>query len=140
MEEKAEIKIYDDLVFIDETETFFKDNEQLAGIASSCLRSTPDAEMVEVYVKGKLKMKFKITSRGKIKKESIHPGWGGARPGAGNKRKEGNVLEYTIHFRCDDEMYEFLNSLLNKKGEYIRKAIREKRDRENDNNSQDKTL
>ena len=130
MEEKAEIKIYDDLMIIDETETFFKDNEQLAGIASSCLRSTPNAEMVEVYVKNKLKMKFKITNRGKVKKESIHPGWGGARRGAGGPRKGEERLANKVAFRCNNEMLEFLNNLLDKKGEYIRSAIQEKRERE----------
>lgn len=130
MEEKAEIKIYDDLVIIDETETFFKSYEQLAGIACSCLRSTPNAEMVEVYVKDKLKMKFKITNRGKIKKESIHPGWGGARRGAGGPRKGKEVLGQTLLFRTDNETFEFLNSLLNKKGDFIRKAIQEKRERD----------
>lgn len=130
MEEKAEIKIYDDLLIIDETETFFKNNEQLAGIATSCLRSTPSAEMVEVYVKGKLKMKFKLTNRGKVKKESIHPGWGGARRGAGGPRKEKEVLEQTMQFRVDRDTFEFLCSLLDKKGDYIRKAIHEKRERD----------
>lgn len=130
MEEKAQIIIYDDLVVIDETETFFSDNEQLAGIASSCLRSTAGAELAEVYVKGKLKFKFRITSRGKIKKESTHPGWGGARPRAGRKSKGEKVLANKVAFRVDNEMLEFLNSLLDEKGDFIRKAVQEKRERE----------
>lgn len=130
MEEKAQITIYDDLVVIDETETFFKNNEQLAGIAVSCLRSTPNAELVEVFVKGKMKMKFRITSRGKVKKENTHPGWGGARKGAGCPRKEVGRLGTLVAFRADDEMNDFLNGLLDKKAEFIRQAIREKRERE----------
>lgn len=132
MEEKAQIVIYDDLVVIDETETFFKDNEQLAGIASSCLRSTPSAEMVEVYVKGKLKMKFKITNRGKIKKESIHPGWGGARPNSGRKpKKAGERLEYAVHFKVGEAMYNYINKMDSlTKASWIRSAIQEKMERE----------
>ncbi len=130
MEEKAQIVIYDDLVVIDETETFFKDNEQLAGIAISCLRSTPSAEMVEVFVRGKLKMKFKITNRGSVKKESIHPNWGGVRPRSGRKPKGEISLNTVIQFRVDKEMYEFLDGMLDKKAEFIRQAIQEKRERE----------
>lgn len=129
-ENKAQIIIYDDFVIIDETEAFFKDNEQLAGIASSCLRSTPSAEVVEVYVKDKLKMKFRITNRGKIKKESLHPGWGGARRGAGCPRKGEGTLEHRIGFRVNSETLKFLDSLLDKKGEFIRQAIKEKRERD----------
>ncbi len=130
MEEKAQIIIFDDLMVIDETETFFKDNEQLAGIATSCLRSTPNAEMVEVWVKNKLKMKFKITNRGKIKKENIHPGWGGARRGAGGPRKGERGLYHRMQIRVDSETLEFLETLLDKKGDFVRSAIQEKRDRE----------
>ena len=107
MTEKAEIKIYDDLIIIDETETFFNDKEQLARIAIACLRSTPSAEMVEVYVKDKLKMKFKITNRGKIKKESIHPGWGGARPNSGPKRT-GPRLDQLLQVKVNEKTMEFL--------------------------------
>lgn len=131
---KAQIIIYDDLTIMDETEAFYKDNEQLAGIASSCLRSTPNAELVEVYVKDKLKMKFRITNRGKVKKESIHPGWGGARRGAGCPRKGEGTLEHRIGFRVDNETLEFLDSLLDKKGDFIRQAIKEKRERDNKQN------
>lgn len=131
-ENKAQIIIYDDLVIMDETEAFFKDTEQLAGIASSRLRSTPNAEVVEVYIKGKLKMKFRITNRGKIKKESIHPGWGGARRGAGSPRKGESTLKHRIGFRVDNETLKFLDSLLDKKGEFIRQAIKEKRERDNE--------
>lgn len=131
MEEKAQIVIYDDLVVIDETETFFKNKEQLAGIASSCLRSTPNAEMVEVYVLGKLKMKFKITNRGKVKKESLHPGWGGARPNSGPKRKFGEALDCQISFRVTKSVYDFVNNMNSlDKAQWLRQAIQEKKERE----------
>lgn len=131
MANKAQIVIYDDLLVIDETEAFFKDDEQLAGIATSCLRSTPNAEVVEVYLNGKLKMKFSITRRGKIKSESIHPGWGGARKGAGRKPKGEESVSYaTIHLRVNKDLAEFLDAMLDKKCEYIRQAIREKRERD----------
>lgn len=131
MEEKAQIKIYDDLVIIDETETFFKDKEQLAGIASSCLRSTPNAEMVEVYVGEKLKMKFRITNRGKIKKESIHPNWGGARPNTGPKPKFGETMDCQISFRVNRSIYDFVNSMVSaKRANWLRSAILEKMERE----------
>lgn len=128
-ENKAQIIIYDDFVIIDETEAFFKDNEQLAGIASSAF-APPRAQVVEVYVKDKLKMKFRITNRGKIKKESLHPGWGGARRGAGCPRKGEGTLEHRIGFRVNSETLKFLDSLLDKKGEFIRQAIKEKRERD----------
>lgn len=135
MENKAQITIYDDLVVIDETEAFFTNNEQLAGIAISCLRSTPNAEMVEVYVNNKLKMKFKITSKGKVKKESIHPGWGGARPNSGPKKSCAEVLSYQITFRVGKSMYEIINKMdSDKKSKWLRQAIQEKMDRENGNN------
>ncbi len=135
MEEKAQIIIYDDLVVIDETETFFKDKEQLAGIAVSCLRSTPSAEMVEVFIGGKLKMKFKFTNRGKVKKESLHPNWGGARPNSGPKRKHGEILDRQLNFRVSKSMLDFINTMTsNKRGEWLRSAILEKMEREQGNN------
>lgn len=131
MEEKAQIIIYDDLVVIDETETFFKDKEQLASIASTCLRSTPNAEMVEVYINGKLNMKFKITNRGKVKKESLHPGWGGARPNSGPKPKFGETMDCQISFRVSKSMYDFINSMVSaKRANWLRSAISEKMERE----------
>lgn len=131
MEEKAQIIIYDDLMVIDETETFFKDNEQLAGIASSCLRTTPNAEMVEVFINGKLKMKFKLTNRGKVKKESIHPGWGGARPNSGPKLSGPRKLDHLIAFKISESDFKFLNDMDSfKKTKWLRSAISEKRERE----------
>lgn len=122
--------IYDDLVIIDETETFFKDNDQLYLIASSVLRSTPSAEMVEVYVKEKLKLRLKITNRGAVKKENLHPGWGGARPNSGPKRK-GQRLDFQLAFRVTEETYNFLNQMDSfTKVKWLRTAIQEKRQRE----------
>lgn len=126
MAEKAQIIIYDDLMIIDETETFYKDSEQLAGIATSCLRSTPSAEMVEVYVKKKLKMKFTLTNRGKVKKESIHPNWGGARPNSGPKRK-GPRIDHVVMFRMDDESYDYISKMDSyARANWLRCAVKEK--------------
>ena len=131
MEEKAQILIYDDLVVIDETETYFKDKEQLTGIAASCLHSTPNAEMVEVYIGGKLKMKYKITNRGKVKKESLHPGWGGYRVGAGAKKKGTRCLDRVLHFKVDEVMYDYVNKMDSRsKAKWLREAVQEKIDKE----------
>ena len=81
--EKARIVLYDDLVIIDETETNFTDAKNLESIVISCLRTTPGALIAEVYVKDKLKSKMTLTNKGKPKKMSIHPNWGGRRAGAG---------------------------------------------------------
>ena len=134
--EKARIVLYDDLVIIDETETFFTDSKNLESIVISCLRTTPGALIAEVYVKDKLKSKMTLTNKGKPKKMSIHPNWGGRRAGAGGKRKGEEVLSSKVCFRVDDETLEFLKSLLDKKGEYIRKAIQEKRERDKEKGSQ----
>lgn len=128
--EKARIVLYDDLVIIDETETFFTDAKNLESIVISCLRTTPGALVAEVYVKDKLKSKMTLTNKGKPKKMSIHPNWGGRRAGAGGKRKGEEVLSSKVCFRVDEETLEFLKNLLDKKGEYIRKAIQEKRERD----------
>ncbi len=134
--EKATIMIYDDLVIIDETETFFKDTDQLYAVASSVLRSTPRAEMVEVYVKEKLKLKLKITNRGAVKKESLHPNWGGARPNSGPKRT-GPRLDFQLSFRVTEETYNFLNNMDSfTKVKWLRAAIQEKRERETEKGSQ----
>lgn len=131
MEDKARIVIYDDLVIIDETETFFSNNEQLAGIASSCLRSTPSAEMAEVYVRDKLKFKFRITNRGKIKKENTHPGWGGARPNSGPKPKGAERLDHILMFKVTKTMFEYVSKMDSfTKTDWLRSAIQEKINRE----------
>lgn len=127
---KANIVLYDDLVIIDETEAYYKDSGHLTNIAVNCLRTTPGAEYAEVYVNGKLKAKYTLTNKGKPKKMSTHPNWGGRRPGAGSTPKGEKAMRNKVSFRVDDEMLEFLNRLLSKKGEYIRQAIREKRDKE----------
>ena len=130
--EKARIVLYDDLVIIDETETFFTDAKNLESIVISCLRTTPGALIAEVYVKSKMT----LTNKGKPKKMNIHPNWGGRRAGAGGKRKGEEVLSSKVCFRVDEETLEFLKSLLDKKGEYIRKAIQEKRERDKEKGSQ----
>lgn len=131
MEEKARIVIYDDLTIIDETETFFNDKEQLTGIASSCLRSTPNAEIAEVYVKNKLKFKFRITHRGSVKKENLHPNWGGARPNSGPKRKGSEKLDNVIMFKVGKTLFDYITSMDSfTKADWLRSAVKEKMERE----------
>ena len=127
---KARLVLYDDLLILDETEVVFCDRKNLEGIAASCLRSTPGAETAEIYIKNKLSLKFQLTRKGNIKKMNIHPNWGGRRPGSGRKKQFGTRTNL-VHFRVDDETMEFLNSLLNKKADFLRAAVKEKMDREN---------
>lgn len=128
--DKARVVIYDDLLIIDETEINFTDSKNLEAIVASCLRSTPDAEIAEVYVKGKMKSRMQLTPKGKIKKLSIHPNWGGRREGAGRKKQIGTRTNI-IAVRVDDETWDYLCSLLDKKAEFVRAAIKEKRERDN---------
>lgn len=128
--DKARIVIYDDLIIIDETEAYFKNMEQLASVATSILRTTPSAEVVEVYIKDKLRQRFTVTNRGKVKKANLHPNWGGARPNSGPKRKGEQRLSELLTIKVTQETMDFLSGLLDKKAEWIRQAIREKRDRE----------
>ena len=134
--EKARILLYDDLVIIDETETYFTDSKNLESIVISWLRTTPSALIAEVYVKDKLKSKMTLTNKGKPKKISIHPEWGGRRAGAGGKRKGEEVQSIKVCFRVDEETLELWKNRLDKKGEYIRKAIQEKREWDKEKGSQ----
>lgn len=128
---KARIVLYDDLLIIDETEVNFTDKKNLESITTSCLRTTPTAEIAEVYIHDKLNMKMQLTRKGNPKKLSIHPNWGGRREGSGRKPIGATALTNLIGLRVDDNMLEFLKSLMSKRNEFIRKAIQEKREREN---------
>lgn len=135
MSEKARIVIYDDLCIIDETETYYKSIDQLNAIASSVLRSTPNAEMVEVYIKNKIRLKLRITNRGAIKKENLHPGWGGVRPNSGRKVKVENRLDYIVAFKVTEDINKFLNKMDSfTKAKWLRAAVREKIEREGKGN------
>lgn len=131
MSNKARIVLYDDLLIVDETEVAYSTTKNLEAIVASCLRSTPDAITAEVYSKDKLKMKMQLTRKGKPKKLNIHPNWGGRRKGCGRKPIGPKALTNLVFFRADDEMYEFLQSMIGKSNEFIRQAIREKRERDN---------
>lgn len=136
-EKKAIIYVYDDLVTLDDTEMNFKSRDEVAKVAINMLQTTKGAKTAEVYEtpKNNLILKFKIARKGKVQKLKLS-NRGGARAGAGAKRKGVQVLDYIIHFRADRDLYEFLNTKLNKKGEYIRAAIIEKMQRENKKDSQ----
>lgn len=133
---KARIVVYDDLVELDDTEVISDNREQVRNIAQAILRSTPNAEMCEVYncKDNKMMMKFVITRKGNIKaaKTTHHPNWGGRRPGQGAPSKGDKALTNRVVFHVDREMFDFLETL-NSKPEYIRQAIKEKREREQGN-------
>ena len=131
MSNKARVVLYDDLLIVDETEVAYSNAKNLEAIVASCLRSTPDAITAEVYAKDKLKMKMQLTRKGNPKKLNIHPNWGGRREGSGRKAIGPKALKNIVFFRVDDEMYEFLQSMIGKSNDFIRQAIREKRERDN---------
>lgn len=130
--EKARIIVYDDWgVIIDETETFFKDKEQLEGIVKQNLNQTKDGEVVEAWVGGKLKMKFEFSRKRKIvKSKSLHPGWGGRRDRVGAPSKGAEALVNRVVLHVNEETFGFCESLGRNKAEWIRQAIREKRERD----------
>lgn len=130
--EKARIIVYDDWgVIIDETETFFKDKEQLEGIVKQTLNQTHDGEVVEAWVGGKLKMKFEFSRKRKIvKSKSLHPGWGGRRDRVGAPSKGAEALVNRVVLHVNEETFGFCESLGRNKAEWIRQAIREKRERD----------
>lgn len=130
--EKARIIVYGDWgVIIDETETFFKDKEQLEGIVKQNLNQTKDGEVVEAWVGGKLKMKFEFSRKRKIvKSKSLHPGWGGRRDRVGAPSKGAEALVNRVVLHVNEETFGFCESLGRNKAEWIRQAIREKRERD----------
>lgn len=130
--EKARIIVYDDWgVIIDETETFFKDKEQLEGIVKQTLNQTHDGEVVEAWVGEKLKMKFEFNRKRKIvKSKSLHPGWGGRRDRVGAPSKGAEALVNRVVLHVNEETFGFCESLGRNKAEWIRQAIREKRERD----------
>lgn len=131
MEKKARIIVYDDVGILDETDTLFEDKEQLAGIAKQNLSQTPDAEMVEVWACGRLAMKFEYNRKHKIvPAKNLHPGWGGRRDRAGAPSKGAEALVNRVVLHVNEETFDFCDSLGRNKAEWIRQAIREKRERE----------
>lgn len=130
--EKARIIVYDDWgVMLDETETFFASKEQLEGIVKQNLNQTKDGEVVEAWVGGKLKMKFEFSRKRKIvKSKSLHPGWGGRRDRVGAPSKGAEALVNRVVLHVNEETFGFCESLGRNKAEWIRQAIREKRERD----------
>lgn len=130
--EKARIIVYDDWgVMLDETETFFASKEQLEGIVKQTLNQTHDGEVVEAWVKDKLKMKFEFNRKCKIvKSKSLHPGWGGRRDRVGAPSKGAEALVNRVVLHVNEETFGFCESLGRNKAEWIRQAIREKRERD----------
>lgn len=128
---RARIVIYDDLCIIDETEVVSKDRKQIKNIATNLLKTTPDAESVEVWVSSRLSMKFKTTRGGSVKAVTnvAHPNWGGVREGAGRPSKGKKAFKYRIVTHVDEEMFDYVESR-NNKSEWIRQAVREKMERE----------
>lgn len=123
------------MVELDDTEVISDNREQIKNIAHSILKTTPNAEMCEVFncKDGKMIMKFVVTRKGTIKSANVlHPNWGGRRPGQGAPSKGDKALTNRVVFHVDREMFDFLETL-NSKPEYIRQAIKEKREREQGN-------
>ena len=129
MEKKARIIVYDDVGILDESDTLFEDKEQLAGIAKQNLSQTPDAEMVEVWAGSKLAMKFEYKHK-IVPSKNLHPRWGGRRDRAGAPSKGAEALVNRVVLHVNDETFDFCESLGRNKAEWIRQAIREKRERE----------
>lgn len=134
---KAVIYVYDDISVLDDTEMNFVNRDEVAKVAINMLQTTPGARTAEVYQtpKNNLILKFKITRKGKVAKVKTS-NRGGKREGAGRKRKGMKVMNYVIHFRADEDIYKFLTNMLDDKSSYIRAAIAEKRQRDNEKDSQ----
>ena len=130
--EKARIIVYDDWgVMLDETETFFASKEQLEGIVKQTLNQTHDGEVVEAWVGSKLKMKFQFNRKHKIVPcKNLHPGWGGRRDRAGAPSKGAEALVNRVVLHVNEETFGFCESLGRNKAEWIRQAIKEKRERD----------
>lgn len=131
---KARIVIYDDLCIIDETEVESRDKEQIKNIAANLLKTTSSAETVEVWVGKQLSMAFKMMKNGKIKAITNvdHPNWGGSRANAGRPSKGKYAFRNRIVTHVDEEMFEYVENK-NNKAAWIRQAIKEKMERESNN-------
>ena len=128
---RKRIVIYDDLCIIDETEALSNDKAQIKAIATNVLKTTPDAEAVDVFDGEKLIMRLNLTRKGKVvQAKNLHPGWGGYREGAGWKGKGKEALVNRVVIHVNEEMFEFLDAMGNKRPEWIRQAIKEKRERD----------
>lgn len=105
--------------------------EQIKLVAHNMLNTTTDAEMVEVWNENKLMMKFQFNRKHKIvPAKTLHPGWGGRRERAGAKSKGADALTNRVVFHVNEEMFGFLDDMGTKKPEWIRQAIKEKRERD----------
>lgn len=137
---RARIVIYDDLCIIDETDVETKDKEQIKNIAINLLKTTSGAESSEVWVGKQLAMAFKMAKGGKIKAVTNvnHPNWGGARPHSGRPSKGKLAFRNRIVTHVDEEMFNYVENK-NNKAAWIRQAIKEKMDRES-NNQEETTL
>ena len=128
---RARIVVYDDLCILDETEMLSDKKEQIKAVAENALQTTPDAQYAEVYNGQKLIFRLNLTRRGKlVQAKNLHPGWGGYREGAGWKGKGKEALVNRVVIHVNEEMYDFLDAMGNKRPEWIRQAIREKRERD----------
>lgn len=128
---RKRIVIYDDLCIIDETEALSNDKAQIKAIATNVLKTTPDAEAVDVFDGEKLILRLNLTKKGKVvQAKNLHPGWGGYREGAGWKGKGKEALVNRVVIHVNEEMFEFLDAMGNKRPEWIRQAIKEKRERD----------
>lgn len=125
---RAIIYVYDELMVVDDTEVISDNKEQLANIAISMLRTTPDAKYAEVWdeTSEKMIMKYSLNRKGLPKKESVHPGWGGKRKGAGRKPIGEKTLDVIVRSRVNKETGKYLDSLLDRRAAFIREAIEEK--------------
>lgn len=137
---KATIYIYDDLLVVDDTETYYTDKNQLESIAKSMLNQTPDGITAEVWTDKKIILKFRKDRKGRIAKMkiSLHPNWGGRREGAGAPSKGAAALINRVVLHVNEEMFEFCESLGTEKAEWIRQAISEKRERERQDSESNK--
>lgn len=137
----ARIIVYDDWgVNLDETEVLSQNRKQVENIAVHMLKSTQDAEYVEVWNEKRLTMKFVVKKNGKVKAVTniAHPNWGGARERAGRPSKGKLAYRNRIPINVDDDMFSLLETKGNKAA-WIRQAIQEKLERES-NNNQESTL
>ena len=138
---KVRIIIYDDMgIMLDDTEVISGNKEQIQKIAESMLKTTNNAEYSEVWNDKRIKMKFSLTSKGRIKSVTNveHPNWGGVRAGQGRPSLGAKAYRHRIPINVNDEMLGRLENL-NNRASWIRQAIQEKLDRE-DNIHSNKTL
>lgn len=139
MLKRAKVVISDDIMTLDETEITFSTKKQLGEMVDSFIRCTQDAEIAEVYDNEGNKMiaRYVLTRKGKVEETSVtHFNWGGRRTRSGRKSKGEKCLKNKIFFNVDDEMFDFLDRLPIPKSTWLRQAVQEKRERENNNSNE----